>query len=268
MASSIHTNVSDRLSMATSYEVPIIHNPAQSGEVCDPQQSIELSSITSTEVETVAQSLKRLECLIQGNTETQKNGFTEIKRRLSANFDLANKSIALAHESLQKAKDAISLAEDIKNDTRGLGEMDASNKTLLARLKDLLLGLPWLEAKRNMTDEKGLSSDVADKIGEYLEHKDVALMANPSAKGGISDMDILFTLLQAYKVLYKISFNMSLACGLDYYTGIIYEAIVEASAPPAFATNATESPAPSKLKPSKKAKADDGEKDELDELHG
>jgi histidyl-tRNA synthetase len=58
---------------------------------------------------------------------------------------------------------------------------------------------------------------------------------------------------------------MSLARGLDYYTGIIYEAIVEASAPPAFAADATESPAPSKPKPSKKAKADDGEEDELDE---
>jgi histidyl-tRNA synthetase len=38
----------------------------------------------------------------------------------------------------------------------------------------------------------------------------------------------------------KISFDLSLARGLDYYTGIIYEAIVEASAPPGFkSTNAT-----------------------------
>jgi histidyl-tRNA synthetase len=141
---------------------------------------------------------------------------------------------------------------------------------------DKLDKLPWLEVKKEMTEEKGLSSDVADKIGEYVKHKggpslldllkaDATLMANPSAKQGISDMDILFTLLRAYKVLDKISFDMSLARGLDYYTGIIYEAIVEASAPPAFAADATESPAPSKPKPSKKAKADDGEEDELDE---
>ena len=46
----------------------------------------------------------------------------------------------------------------------------------------------------------------------------------------------------------KISFDLSLARGLDYYTGIIYEAIVEASAPPGFkSTNATtiDSAAPS-----------------------
>ncbi|KAG2116168.1 hypothetical protein DEU56DRAFT_748391 [Suillus clintonianus] len=143
---------------------------------------------------------------------------------------------------------------------------------------DKLDKAPWLEVKKEMTEEKGLSPDVADKIGEYVKHKggpslldllkaDATLMANPSAKQGISEMDILFTLLRAYKVLDKISFDMSLARGLDYYTGIIYEAIVEASAPPGFAANATEStaPAPSKPKPSKKAKADDGEEDELDE---
>ncbi|KIK32130.1 hypothetical protein CY34DRAFT_19269 [Suillus luteus UH-Slu-Lm8-n1] len=118
--------------------------------------------------------------------------------------------------------------------------------------------LPWLEVKKEMTEQKGLSSDVADKIGEYVEHKDgpslldllkadATLMANPSARQGISEMDILFTLLRAYKVLDKISFDMSLAHGLDYYTGIIYEAIVEASAPPAFAAT------------------DDGKEDELDE---
>ncbi|KAG2106986.1 uncharacterized protein F5147DRAFT_699007 [Suillus discolor] len=142
---------------------------------------------------------------------------------------------------------------------------------------DKLDKLPWIEVKKEMTEEKGLSSDVADKIGEYVKHKggpslldilkaDATLMANLSAKQGISDMDILFTLLRAYKVLDKISFDMSLARGLDYYTGIIYEAIVEASAPPALTANA-ESPAPalSKPKSSKKAKADDGEEDELDE---
>jgi histidyl-tRNA synthetase len=36
---------------------------------------------------------------------------------------------------------------------------------------------------------------------------DAALMANPSAKQGISDMDILFTLLRAYKVLDKVSLH-------------------------------------------------------------
>jgi hypothetical protein len=96
----------------------------------------------------VAQSLKRLECLIEANTERQKDQFIELQRTLSANGRLAQQSILLSHQSLKKAEDAIILAKDIKNDTRGLGEIDASNKTLLARLKDLLLGvrLPTLTA--------------------------------------------------------------------------------------------------------------------------
>jgi histidyl-tRNA synthetase len=50
-------------------------------------------------------------------------------------------------------------------------------------------------------------------------------------------MSILFGLLRVYGVLDKISFDLSLARGLDYYTGLIYEAIVEDSSPPGFRAN-------------------------------
>jgi histidyl-tRNA synthetase len=54
---------------------------------------------------------------------------------------------------------------------------------------------------------------------------------------------------------------LSLARGLDYYTGIIYEAVVEASAPPAFHANAS---APvDGVKKTKKVNADGEE--EVDE---
>ncbi|KAI6031131.1 hypothetical protein PISMIDRAFT_671754 [Pisolithus microcarpus 441] len=152
---------------------------------------------------------------------------------------------------------------------------------------DKLDKLPWSDVKKEMTDEKGLSADVADKIGEYVKHKggpalldqlkaDETLMSNPSAKQGLQDMELLFTLLKAYNnVIDKISFDMSLARGLDYYTGIIYEAIVEASAPPGFssanatapppATAGASSPAQPKKK-SKKPKADTlEEEEEIDE---
>ncbi|GBE77605.1 Histidine--tRNA ligase, mitochondrial [Sparassis crispa] len=147
---------------------------------------------------------------------------------------------------------------------------------------DKLDKLPWVEVKKEMTDEKGLDAAVADKIGEYVKHKgglalldqlkaDKALMANPSAKHGIEEMAILFTYLTAYGVIDKLSFDLSLARGLDYYTGIIYEAIVEASAPPGFdAANAFASPssppptpAPAKKKPAKKST--DEEDEEVDE---
>jgi len=60
---------------------------------------------------------------------------------------------------------------------------------------------------------------------------------------------------------------MSLARGLDYYTGLIYEAIVEASAPPGFKAGENLDPAPTSVaapkKKSKKASPDEDE--EVDE---
>ncbi|KAF8899320.1 hypothetical protein BD779DRAFT_1488190 [Infundibulicybe gibba] len=157
---------------------------------------------------------------------------------------------------------------------------------------DKLDKLPWAEVKKEMTVEKGLDPAIADRIGEYVKHKggpdllkqleaDSNLMANASAKQGLSDMSLLFTFLKAYRVLDKISFDLSLARGLDYYTGIIYEAIVEASAPPGFvstnvfisppadAENTAPTPTPVVLpKPKKKVPKKTGgaeEEEEIDE---
>lgn len=101
---------------------------------------------------------------------------------------------------------------------------------------------PWSEVRREMTEEKGLEAEVADRIGEYavqkggldlLEklQKDDKLMANDSAKAGLADMALLFKFLQAPRFRDRISFDMSLARGLDYYTGVIYEVVTEGSAP-------------------------------------
>ncbi|KAI0368941.1 histidyl-tRNA synthetase [Pilatotrama ljubarskyi] len=155
---------------------------------------------------------------------------------------------------------------------------------------DKLDKMAWADVKKEMTEEKGLDPAAADKIGEYVKHKggpelldmlkaDQTLMANANAKVGVEEMGILFTYLKSYKVLDKISFDLSLARGLDYYTGIIYEAIVEASAPPGFKSAnafASSSTTPSvsnaappatqqpKKKPAKKAASADDE-EEIDE---
>ncbi|CCM01448.1 uncharacterized protein FIBRA_03500 [Fibroporia radiculosa] len=137
---------------------------------------------------------------------------------------------------------------------------------------DKLDKLPWLDVKKEMTEEKGLDPAVADKIGEYVKHKG-------NAKNGIEEMGMLFNYLGSYKVVEKLSFDLSLARGLDYYTGIIYEAVVEASAPPgfksanAFASSSTASSvsdvapsAPASKKKSKKpASGNEDEEEEIDE---
>lgn len=103
---------------------------------------------------------------------------------------------------------------------------------------------PWTEVRREMTEDKGLDPTVADKIGTYVVRKggkellqslqaDEILMANESAKQGLADMELLFKYLDIFQVFDRMSFDMSLARGLDYYTGVIYEVVTEGSAPPA-----------------------------------
>ncbi|KZT42597.1 histidyl-tRNA synthetase [Sistotremastrum suecicum HHB10207 ss-3] len=154
---------------------------------------------------------------------------------------------------------------------------------------DKLDKLPWADVRLEMTVEKGLDPDVADKIGEYVKLKggeelltkleeDSVLKNSARAQEGLKDMAILFRLLRIYKITEKISFDLSLARGLDYYTGLIYEAIVEGSAPPGFGTNpavppsqGTESAVVAPSKPAKKAsskskaKSGDDEDEEIDE---
>jgi histidyl-tRNA synthetase len=125
---------------------------------------------------------------------------------------------------------------------------------------DKLDKLPWAEVRKEMTEEKGLSEEVADKIGEYVVLKgqkdlleklqvDPTLTANPSMKAGLEEMVLLFNYLEDFDSLANVSFDLSLARGLDYYTGVIFEIVTEGSAPLATTSTATAAPP----KPSKKS---------------
>ncbi|WFD27842.1 histidine--tRNA ligase [Malassezia nana] len=103
---------------------------------------------------------------------------------------------------------------------------------------------PWADVKHEMVVEKGLDEAAADRIGTYVQRHggrellaelkaDAALTRNERAVEGLNDMELLFQYLEVYGVLDLISFDLSLARGLDYYTGVIYEAVTAASAPPA-----------------------------------
>lgn len=122
----------------------------------------------------------------------------------------------------------------------------------------------WEEVRKEMTEEKGLDGDIADQIWNYVQKKggrdvlqqlrdDEKLAENKSMQKGMDDMDLLFNYLDAFKVLDKTEFNLSLARGLDYYTGLIFEVITEGSVPPAKSENRNNSLKPPR--PSKKEKA-------------
>ncbi|KAK0767460.1 Cytoplasmic and mitochondrial histidine tRNA synthetase, partial [Friedmanniomyces endolithicus] len=74
-------------------------------------------------------------------------------------------------------------------------------------------------------------------------------------------MKKLFDYLETFEVLDKVSFDMSLARGLDYYTGVIYEVVTEGSAPQTSEGQTSQGAGKKDSKPKKHATNVDGEED-------
>ncbi|KAH7618937.1 putative Histidine--tRNA ligase, cytoplasmic [Nannochloris sp. 'desiccata'] len=103
---------------------------------------------------------------------------------------------------------------------------------------------PWEVVRAEMTEEKGLPGDVADRIGEFviLRGKPMELLnkltaeaegqathplaIHPESAAALAELKILFEFLEGMDALGPIVFDLSLARGLDYYTGVIYEAVL------------------------------------------
>jgi histidyl-tRNA synthetase len=99
----------------------------------------------------------------------------------------------------------------------------------------------WENVKKEMVEEKGLAEDVADKIGrlvrrsgtinEILEalKSDPELADSQDLKRGLDEMQLLSSYLQAFGATDRVVFDLSLARGLDYYTGLIFEVVINTS---------------------------------------
>ncbi|KAK6207411.1 Cytoplasmic and mitochondrial histidine tRNA synthetase [Pestalotiopsis sp. IQ-011] len=134
---------------------------------------------------------------------------------------------------------------------------------------DKLDKLPWADVRKEMTEEKGLDAEAADRIGEWVTLKgkrdlleklraDEKLSANASMKQGMDDLELLFDYLEYFNALDTVSFDLSLARGLDYYTGVIYEVVTEGSAP-------SKAPAAEEVQPAPKKKGKKGPTDPDDD---
>src|SRR3569833_221343 len=104
---------------------------------------------------------------------------------------------------------------------------------------------PWAEVKQEMVEQKGLEEGVADQLGEYVRRSgsigdmvafirsNAGLAANDDVQAGLADMELLASYLQAFGIADQVVLDLSLARGLDYYTGVIFEVITKpATAPP------------------------------------
>ncbi|KAG2316267.1 hypothetical protein Bca52824_019389 [Brassica carinata] len=94
------------------------------------------------------------------------------------------------------------------------------------------------QVKKEMVEEKGLSSEIADRIGSFVKEKGAPMelltklreegsefLANNSSKEALDELSIMFEALERSKCSHRIVFDLSLARGLDYYTGVIFEAV-------------------------------------------
>uniref|UniRef100_A0A7N5KSD4 histidine--tRNA ligase n=1 Tax=Ailuropoda melanoleuca TaxID=9646 RepID=A0A7N5KSD4_AILME len=105
------------------------------------------------------------------------------------------------------------------------------------QLGDFLIKISWNDVRHEMVARKGLAPEVADRIGDYIQchggvslveemFQDSILSQNKQAIEGLGDLKLLFEYLTLFGIAEKISFDLSLARGLDYYTGVIYEAVL------------------------------------------
>lgn len=95
---------------------------------------------------------------------------------------------------------------------------------------------PWSEVRRELVVDKGIAEDVANRIGELvLKRGDVSMLkellnsplsSNESARRGLEELIQLAQYFEIFQISDKIVFDMSLARGLDYYTGVILEAVL------------------------------------------
>lgn len=100
-----------------------------------------------------------------------------------------------------------------------------------------LIQATWAEVKNEMVNEKGLDEKAADRIGEFVVLNGTVdlitkllaegeLASNKSSKSGLESLKVLFEYCARLNIEHTLKFDLSLARGLDYYTGVIYEAIL------------------------------------------
>ncbi|KAK7251641.1 hypothetical protein RIF29_35014 [Crotalaria pallida] len=97
---------------------------------------------------------------------------------------------------------------------------------------------PFQKIRKEMVEEKGLTAETADRIETFVNEKGSplallskfkqegsAFLQNSGSVDALNDLEILFKALEKSKCIDKVVFDLSLARGLDYYTGVVFEAV-------------------------------------------
>ncbi len=97
---------------------------------------------------------------------------------------------------------------------------------------------PWAAVREELVGEKGVLPAAADAVGVLVQRAGAPLellgalegegvfAGQAGGRAALADLALLFKYLQAMGALQYITLDLSLARGLDYYTGVIYEAVL------------------------------------------
>lgn len=97
---------------------------------------------------------------------------------------------------------------------------------------------PWEKVKKELITQKGLTEEMTDKLYRFVQFQGKpwdllnelkssnVFAGHESGLKTIEEMELLFTYCDAMGALDNLVFDFSLARGLDYYTGLIYEAVL------------------------------------------
>jgi len=98
--------------------------------------------------------------------------------------------------------------------------------------------MSWEQVKEEMIKEKGLEEEIANKLKEFVEmrgevssffsklEESKKMEGNKTCETTIKEMKTLIEYLTIFGIAPFIEIDFSLARGLNYYTGIIFEAVL------------------------------------------
>lgn len=178
----------------------------------------------------------------------------QIGRGRYREFQQCDFDIAGTHDPMVPDAEVLKVLIDIL-DELGVGEYEIklSHRKLLEAMLDVC-GVPavefravcsaidkldkgtWFDVYTELLD-KGMSIATAERIGSYVNVRgpprqfrkllaDDELGRHALAQEALAELDTLSDYLQAMGALHRITLDLSLARGLDYYTGLVYEAIL------------------------------------------
>lgn len=114
--------------------------------------------------------------------------------------------------------------------------VEQSSFRMVSSAIDKLDKIPWGSVRKELVEEKQIPERVADEIGRWTQLSGVGVEflksllkignVNDEIKIAVNDLLLLEDYLKDDPIYPFIKYDLSLARGLDYYTGVIFEAVI------------------------------------------